>query len=199
MISLTSPIETIFHRVPAGPKLIALCVFTVAVFRMESVWAHLGAFGLVVALYLAGGLAFAVAGLRYLRPLWPFLLVIAVWHFLTDTPEAGARIALRLTAAFGLANLVTMTTRLQDIIGVLHWLLTPLRRLGLKTHAVELAIALVVRFTPELARKGGLLAEAWRSRSPRRPGWRVVAPLALLAIDDADHVADALRARGGVR
>ncbi|MFV2052160.1 energy-coupling factor transporter transmembrane component T family protein [Aliiroseovarius sp. YM-037] len=199
MISLTSPIETIFHRVPAGLKLIALCVFTVVIFQMESIGAHLGALGLVVALYLAGGLDFAVAGLRYLRPLWPFMLIIAVWHFVTGTPEAGAQIALRLTAAFGFANLVTMTTRLQDIIAVLRWVLTPLRRLGIKTQAVELAIALVVRFTPELARKGGLLVEAWRSRSPRRPGWRVVAPLALLAIDDADHVADALRARGGVR
>ena len=33
----------------------------------------------------------------------------------------------------------------------------------------------------------------------RRAGWRIVAPLALMALDDAEHVAEALRARGGVQ
>ncbi|PJE28084.1 ABC transporter permease, partial [Pseudooceanicola lipolyticus] len=43
-----------------------------------------------------------------------------------------------------------------------------------------------------------LLAESWRARSPRRPGLRTILPLAALAIDDAEHVAEALRARGGL-
>ena len=49
-----------------------------------------------------------------------------------------------------------------------------------------------------IARQGSLLSEAWRARSPRRTGWQIVMPLAALAIDDAEHVAEALRARGGV-
>jgi len=35
------------------------------------------------------------------------------------------------------------------------------------------------------------------ARSRRRPGWQLVLPLSLAALDDADHVAEALRARGG--
>ena len=56
----------------------------------------------------------------------------------------------------------------------------------------------MIRFTPALIGKARQLALAWRARSPRRPGWRVVLPLTLGALDDADRVAEALRARGGL-
>ena len=152
----------------------------------------------VVILYLTGGTGFAAQGVRHLRMLWPFLLLIAVWHGATGQVQAGLAIALRLLAALALANFVTMTTRLTDMIAVLTWLLTPLRRLGLSTRAVELAIAMVLRFTPMLVENGQRLAMSWRARSRRRPGWRIVMPMAALALDDADHVAEALRARGGI-
>ena len=56
---------------------------------------------------------------------------------------------------------------------------------------------MVIRFTPVLAQKGAALAMAWRARSRKRAGWRVIMPFMVLALDDADHVAEALRARGG--
>ena len=58
-------------------------------------------------------------------------------------------------------------------------------------HA-ELAMALVIRFTPVLADKGRLLILAWRARSRSKPGWRIVLPFAVTAIDDAERVADIL-------
>ena len=64
---------------------------------------------------------------------------------------------------------------------------------------MALSVALVIRFTPVLMQKGAALAEAWRARSVKRPGWRIVLPFALLAIDDAEQTAEALRARGGVQ
>ena len=56
----------------------------------------------------------------------------------------------------------------------------------------------MIRFTPVLAQKGQLLAQSWRARSTKRVGWRMIIPFAVLAIDDAEHVAEALRARGGL-
>ena len=109
-----------------------------------------------------------------------------------------ARIALRMTTAVGLATLVTMTTSLARMMAVVRWLATPLRVLGLRTRGIELAVALVIRFTPVLADKGQLLAQSWRARSARRVGWRILMPFAVLAIDDAERVAEALRARGGL-
>jgi biotin transport system permease protein len=73
-----------------------------------------------------------------------------------------------------------------------------LARLGLSPKVLAVSVALVVRFTPVLMDKVTQLMQAWRARSARRANWRVVLPAVLIALDDADHVAEALRARGGL-
>jgi biotin transport system permease protein len=197
MLTLTSPVETWAHRVPAGAKLAALAVVTTILVQMHGAAVALAA-GAVAALHLSMGIAFARHGLRMLRPLWPFLVVLAVWHGWTGEWAAGLEIAGKMLAAVALANLVTMTTRLDDLIAVVERLARPLARLGPDPRVLAVAIALAVRFTPVMFSRTGQLLEAWRARSPRRPGWRVVLPAVLLALDDADHVAEALRARGGL-
>jgi biotin transport system permease protein len=197
MLTLTSPLETPAHRVPAGVKLAGLAVATTVLVQLHGAAVAVALAG-VVAQYLALGLPFARHGLRMLRPLWPFLTVLALWHGWTGEWARGCEIAGKMLAAVALANLVTMTTRLDDLIAVVERLARPLARLGLDPRVLAVAIALAVRFTPVLFWRIGQLLEAWRARSPRRPGWRVVLPAVLLALDDADHVAEALRARGGL-
>jgi biotin transport system permease protein len=63
---------------------------------------------------------------------------------------------------------------------------------------IALSVTLVIRFIPELTRKGGTLIEAWRARSTKKFSWKLLLPFALLALDDAEQVAEALKARGGV-
>ena len=198
MISLTSPVETRAHGWPAGAKLGALCAATLLLFGVEDlVWQIAFCAGMLL-LYALPGRAFLKGGLGRLRMLWPFVALILLWHVLISDAEAGLVIVLRMVTAVGLANLVTMTTKLSDMMAVVRWLAGPLRRFGVRTRSLELAVALVVRFTPVLAAKGQMLSLAWRARSRRRAGWRIVMPFTVLAIDDAEHVAEALRARGGL-
>lgn len=197
MISLSSPVKTRAHGWPAGVKLAALCLASVGLFFVDSLLVQGLIFTAVVVVYALPGGAFFKAGMRQLRVLWPFVLVVAVWHFWTGDMALGLVIVLRLLSAVGLANLVTMTTLLSDMIDVVRVLTRPLTRLGLNTAALEMSMALVIRLTPVLAQKGGYLSQAWRARSSRRPSWRILLPFTVLALDDADHVADALRARGG--
>ena len=63
---------------------------------------------------------------------------------------------------------------------------------------VSVLIFLMVRFIPVLQGRFAQLGLAWRARSRRRPGPRLIAPLSLSLLDDADHLAEALRARGGL-
>lgn len=198
MISLTSPVKTAAHNWPAGLKLALLCLATVVLFTLENLIGQLLALALNFALYALPGRRFLSSGLRRLWMLWPFVAIIVIWHALVSDLTNGLIIVLRMITAVGLANLVTMTTNLSDMIGVVRWLLTPLRRFGINTGGVEMAMALVIRFTPVLALKGRALSMAWRARSPRRVGWQIITPFAVLAIDDAEHVAEALRARGGI-
>ncbi|MEQ6249166.1 energy-coupling factor transporter transmembrane protein EcfT [Sulfitobacter sp. HNIBRBA3233] len=198
MISLTSPVRTRAHDWPAGVKLAALCAATLGLFALEDVRAQAVVALGVLTLYALPGAVFLRYGLGRLRPLWPFVVLLALWHGITGTWAEGAVVGLRMLSAVALANLVTMTTRLDAMMAVVRRLLRPFVRLGVRPRAIELAVALVIRFTPVLTQKGAALADAWRARSRRKPGWRVIVPFMALALKDADDVADALRARGGM-
>jgi len=197
MISLTSPTKTKAHGWPAGAKLAALCVSTVALFYVQNAAIHAVIFVGILTLYALPGRAFFMAGLRALRLLWPFIVVVAIWHLWTGEVALGAAVILRMMSAVALANLVTMTTLLSDMIDVVRTITRPLTRFGLRPNILELAIALVIRLTPVLVEKGSLLSQSWRARSCRPSGWRIILPFTVLALDDADQVAEALRARGG--
>ena len=198
MISLTSPVETAALGWPAGLKLAGLCAATVMLFAVGNVVWHSVFLLFTGLLYALPGPVFWRAGMARLWVLWPFVVLILIWHVIVGNAQLGAVIVLRMVTAVALANLVTMTTRLSDMMCVMRWLMTPLRRIGVNTQRIELAMALVIRFTPVLSHKGRALVMAWRARSGRRPGWRIMIPFAALAIDDAEHVAEALRARGGL-
>lgn len=197
MISLTSPVETRAHRWPAGLKLGALCLASTGLFLTDSPALLAGTLLLTLGLYAAPGRLFLGAGWRGLRVVLPFVVILLVWHAVTADLRAGVLITLRMVALIALANLVTMTTPLEDMVDLVRRLTAPLRRLGVPTYPLETAIPLVIRFIPVLAGRAETLAMAWRARSRRRPGWRLILPLTLGALDDADHVGEALRARGG--
>lgn len=198
MISLSSPVRTRAHGWPAGAKLLALCIASVVLFAVPDLTFQLAAAVMALLLYVLPGQVFLRYGLGRIWPLWPFVVVLLVWHVITGALLEGAVIALRMVTAVALANLVTMTTSLEAMMGVVRRLLRPFVRFGLNLRAIELAAAMVIRFTPILADKGAALALAWRARARRRAGWRVIVPFLVVALDDADHVADALRARGGI-
>ena len=198
MLTLTAPQKTIFHKISAGQKLLALCVISTALFQIKSLIVLACLTCAVVALYLSQGFSFAKFGARMLWPLWPFVLIIGIYHGITNDIGAGCEIILRMLITVAFANMVTMTTSLNDMIDVLMRLLRPLNWIRISTKPVALTIALFIRFIPSLIERGITMHAALRARSRGKSGWRIVVPLTLSVLNDADHVADALRARGGV-
>lgn len=197
MLTLTSPRETWAHRWPAGVKLGLLCLWTALLFQITSpLWLTLAALILLILTATCGTL-FLKTALLHLKPLWPFILIVAIWHLWLRDPSGGVGIILRLLTTVAAANLVTMTTRLSDMIAVITALCRPLARIGLNPATLALAIALVIRFIPVMLHRMEQIRDAFRARSTGRAGWRVLTPALLAALDDADHVAEALRARGG--
>lgn len=196
MLTLTSPHKTWAHALPAWVKLLGLAGATTVLFAAKSpvIMALCAASSAV--LILSGGVQFARASISPLRALWPFVAIVAAWHFWLRDP-AGAAIILRMLTAVALANFVTMTTRLSDMMPVLETLLRPLAPV-LPPRRFALAVALVIRFVPTMLTRADDIALAWRARAPRRPHWRIFVPLILSALDDADRTAEALRARGGI-
>lgn len=197
MLTLTSPVKTFAHKVPAGPKLLALGLATLTLFAMTTPLTLALALTALSLVILSCGPPFAGALLRSLRPLWPFLLVLALWHLWQANLASGLTIGLRMITAVAAASFVTMTTPLAEMLALFQRLLTPLSRVGLNPKALALALALMIRFIPVMLDRFEILSQAWRARSVRRIGWHVVMPATLAALDDATHVAEALRARGG--
>lgn len=199
MLALTSDIATWAHRWPAGAKLLALAVASVVLYAAPAPLAVLGGgVALSVALYLSGGMVFARKGVRSLRGVMVLALILGAWMGWTRGFETGLLHAGRLLVAVALANFVTLTTRLDAMSAVFMQLLgwlglpAPLRR------RIALALALAIRFVPVLSERAGRLHLAWRARSGKRAGVALIMPMVVSAIDEAEQVAEALRARGGV-
>ena len=198
MLALTVETRTWLHQIPVSLKLGILCVLTLVIMPLTQWPPALAATSAVALLYLSAGLRFARIGVVRLKPIAYLLVVIFLYHVATGRTEAGLAISLKLFATVGLANLVTMTSRLDDMMQVVEFLTAPLKFVGLPPRAFGFAMGLVIRFTPVFLEKGKLLSEAWRARSPKAVSPRLLVPLALGALDDADRVADAIKARGGL-
>lgn len=195
MLTPTSPVETWVHRVPAELKLAALAALGIGLGLSSDPALLLAGFAAVWIAYLPLGLAETARMPGRLWPLWPFVLVIGGWHLLRGTPETGLVITLRMLTMFTAATLMLLTTRFDLLRASFARMLHPLGRLGLPVERVSLALAMTVRFIPVLAQRSAQLSLAWRARSSRRPRHRLLVPLAVAALDEADHAAEALRAR----
>ena len=198
MLALHSPHKTILHRWPTELKLAFLLATTTLLFLIDSVLILSVLTSLPFAAAASQGRMFFKYMLKLLWPLWPFVAIILLWHSFTLQVDSGLRILLRMVAAVGFANLVTITTPMDKMIKVIFASLAPLRRFGLRSERIAFAIGLFVRFTPVLIEKSAILAQAYRARTSKYGNWRIVLPLALIAMDDADHIAEAIRARGGL-
>ena len=194
MLTLTSERQTRAHGWPAGVKLAGLVLWTLVLFQLPGLAPAFAA--LALAALAAFSLGLGADWLRLFRMLWPVALVLALWHAASGTPRDGAIAIARMLAAVGAANLVTMTTRLADMQAVVQWLARPLSGV-LPQQALALSVALMIRFVPVMLLRWEALTMAFRARSPRRALWRIAMPAVLAALDDAEHVAEALRARGG--
>ena len=193
MLTLTSPIETYAHRIPASLKMAAFVAFTVVLFATPhpSLLAPP-----VAALILSCGPKFALQSLRNLRPLIPLILILALWHLWLRDP-AGITLITRMIIGVAAANFVTMTSKLTEMTRTVETLARPLSPI-IAPKTLALAIGLTIRFIPTMFMRAEQITESWRARSPKRPGWRIFLPTTLAALDDATHVAEALRARGGL-
>lgn len=195
MLTLNSPIKTPYHRIPAGFKVCFLMIFSTLLYSLKLTPLVFGGFLFVIALISYCGIEFFKLFIRRLIPIYPFLLIIFFWHLVTNTMNEGIFIGLVLLTVFGLANLVTMTTRLDEMIDLMNVILKPLSRIGINLTPLGIAVALVLRTIPQIISIAKNIGLAWRSRSLKTPNWRIIFPMVCLTLDDGEQVAEAIKAR----
>ncbi|MCK0207689.1 energy-coupling factor transporter transmembrane protein EcfT [Starkeya koreensis] len=196
MISLYLPGRTWLHRMPAGWKLLALALVSLAITPVDSVAVMTGLVVAVLALYASLGRA-ALAQIALLRPLWMLFVILLALHWWSGDVLFGVLVVLRIVAMVLLANAVTMTTRMDAMMDAVEPLLMPLRLFGVAPRRVALAVAMMIRLIPLLFALWEALNESYRARSGRRGGWRLLAPFCIQTLRLSHNTAEALAARGG--
>lgn len=198
MLSFALEKQSWLHRIPATIKLLILVIVSAVLFPIDDLVPLFGAFSLALALTASLG---RVALKRTFSLIVPLLIMIAMlnaFHIIFDDIERGISISLKLLALILLANVVTLTTALSEMMGLVQKLLAPFTRFGLNAKAVSIAMGLVVRCTPVLLERASIMKDAFRARSMKSANWKIIPPIAMSAIDDAECISDAVRARGGI-
>ena len=196
MGSLYSDIPCWLHGVPAGLKLALLVVLGLVLFWLQSPTAFAVAGALALLLWLSLG-----AATRPARRLMVSVLVasglVALFQLWMGQPDIAVSATLRLACTSCLGVALTVTTRPAALLEVLERLLQPLRVLGLSPERVALQLGLMLRFIEHFFVQWKKLDEAWRLRTGRSGGWRLIAPLTVQMLQTTRRVADALFARLG--
>lgn len=196
MISLYLTQRTWAHEVPAGWKLLALALVSLIVTPFDSLPLMAGLVGGTLILYAALGRE-AIRQIALLRPILPLLAILFAIHWWNGDVRLGLIAVLRLVGMMLLANAVTMTTRMDEMMDVIEPLLKPLAVFGIPPRTVALAVAMMIRFVPLLFALWEALNESFRARTGRRGGWRLLAPFCIQTLRLSHQIAEALSARGG--
>lgn len=187
--------RTGWHRLGIGWKYLVFCLLTVPVVWWGTPGVVLTALGASLALVattraplrLAWGLPWGLAAL---------LAGIGVFHAVRGDATLGVRIVGTTLVALYAARLVLLTTPLPTLVDALIAFLRPLRRIGLDTERVGLAVAVFLRSVPHLAASFGDVRDAARARGLTRNPIAALTPVAVQAVAYARATGDALHARG---
>ena len=200
MFTNVSSYSTKLDRVSVQKKIVLSCCAAAILFFIKNPIVMFCIFLVLLVIYfLAGGLKFLGLGLYQLKITIPFVIILTVWHLYLGNVDQGLTLIFRLISAFLIANLFLLTSKIHDIILAIQKYSFYLKIFRINPHAVSITLGLFIRSIPILNQRAKNLMLAQSARSTKRSFWRISVPLALSILDDADHVSEALRARGGIK
>ena len=220
----TSPI----HALNAQVKVILACVFSIAVFFVESWPGLLVITAFVAMLYMLARVPVTKAA-RGLVPVAFILVFTVVVHAFSismgssaapglsfgitlDGLMRGIFFALRIVLLVLICSLLTFTSSMMDLTDAMLRMFGPLRRLGVPVDDIAMMISIALRFIPTTAHEAQMIQLAQKARCAnfddgnvfvRLKSWvPVFVPLFVRLFRRADDLADAMDARcyaGGKR
>ncbi len=203
MLSLYLSEPSWLHRVKPGIKLLALAAASMALLPSKSLVLLLT----ISMLAVLGYLSLLAPGRRRLVALLKTAGLLAglvgVFQFGLIYPSSGLALAgelalvsaLRLLALVMLADLVSVTTPVTEMLAVFRRILAPLDRLGMSTDTLTLLVGLLIRATSLIHQRLQTIQDAYRVRCGGSAGIRAMAPLVRQTFEANHRLAEALEAR----
>jgi biotin transport system permease protein len=182
------------HRATVG-KLLALAALGIAVVVLRGPWTAVLSLAAVLTCAAVARLPVRATA-RALLPVLVTAVLAAGYQWVTRGPALAVEVAADLLTLVLAATLVTATTPADQLLDVLAHAIRPLRRAGVNPDAVALAVTLLLRTVPEIARVVGEVREAARARGLERDPRLWLTPAVLRVVGRARDQGEALAARG---
>jgi biotin transport system permease protein len=195
MTGLYLPGTSPLHRAPAGLKLLLLGVATTLLVALRSPWAVGVGAALVVGGYAVARFSASVL-VAQVRPLRWVVLVLVPLQWWQGGWQGTTVVVGTMLVAVAAAALVTLTTRVIDLLDVVERVAAPLRHIGARPDRLALLLALTLRAVPVLAATLDDVRDARRARGLERSPRALLVPLVVRTLRHADRLGEALVARG---
>lgn len=195
MLGLYIDRNSAIHALAPGVKMLVLALSALVLIAVND-WRVLAA---VLAAVLS---LFAMAHLparevaAQLRPVLFLALFFFAIHALLVSWQSGLVTVLRFTILVSLAVVITLTTRVSDMVDALEAALRPLRFIGVSPAKISLMISLAIRFVPLLVDLVREIRAAQQARGLERSIVAVAVPLIVKTLRMASVLTDAIEARG---
>lgn len=189
------PGRTIWHRIPAGPKLTGLIVVSLFVVALRGPWPAVAALGVALAIT-----AWArIPPMTLWRGLRPFLIVvtiIAAFQWWQRGLPVAVEVVATTTALVVAATTFTATTPMDELLDAIVRGLGPFRRLGVNPEKIALAFSLMIGAIPAIFDIFHETREAAKARGLERSPRANLSPMAIRVVAHAYDTGAALHARG---
>ncbi|NVK30698.1 MAG: energy-coupling factor transporter transmembrane protein EcfT [Gammaproteobacteria bacterium] len=200
MISLYRPADHPLNRLSPGVKLAALLGLSLVVIVLN----HIALNAIMAVLAIYGHVYYGEHGRAQMRKflsLGPFLALFVVWVLIDQGWLVALTLSLRIIALILMANLLNMSTPLDELLDVFQTVLKPLDWVPFlpSSRTLSLGISLMLRFIPDILRKNEQLTAAYHTRhfngQNSRWHWHLMTPLIIQTLLLARQVGDALSNR----
>lgn len=187
--------RTAIHRLPAGAKILLSLAGGFALVAINDIALLTGVIGAIILLYVAARLPLGAifAALSPILFICGFIFVLQL--AVSGLPQAAGA-ALRIIALILLTSLVTLTTRLSDMLDTLTSAARLLAPLGVDPPKIALAVGLTIRFIPMLLHDIQEVQNARKNRGAKGFGILAAGPLIIKILRMTDALGNAIAARG---
>ncbi|MGP3534019.1 CbiQ family ECF transporter T component [Microbacterium sp. RD1] len=196
MISLYRPGTSPLHRLPAGPKVLLLATIVLAIGLAGKTWPAVAVcLVVVVALFALAGHGARVLARQVFALRW-VLVATFIPQVIFLPLETAAINTCRVLLAVLACALLSMTTRVPDLLATTERALGPLRRFGVDPTRIGFVLTLTITTIPTIVQLAHGIRDAQRARGITPWPHRFVMPLLIASMRHADQLGEALVARG---
>ena len=195
LVGVYQPGTSLLHRLPVGPKVAALSVFSLSVVLVRSMPASFAFLAVAIALAALARLDLRML-VRATRSIVLFAVIFAALQWLLYGPAKATETLVDLIALALAAIVVSATTPVNAMLDALVRWIRPLRHVGVDPERVAMAFTLAIQALPGTVALAVETRDAARARGLGRHPRAYLTPFVIRVVARAQETGDALHARG---